>query len=142
MKLPVLKVSERLYRSPQPEFEDLLKLSSRGLKGLVNLREEATESSFFARQAGLRYLYLPVVDWDLPSRQQVQEFIDFLEEDENSPALVHCAMGVGRTGTFVACYRILKGMEPEAAIQLTNDESPLPGVSMNKEQQMFVREFK
>lgn len=137
---PALQVSTRLFRSPQPDFEDLLSLKERGLKGLVNLREEATESSFFARQAGLSYLYLPVTDWALPTLAQVEEFLNFVE-GESAPVLVHCAMGVGRTGTFVGCYRVRMGMDPEEAISLTNSESPLPGVTMNAEQQLFVRNF-
>jgi protein-tyrosine phosphatase len=139
--LPVLQVSAALYRSPQPDFEDLLRLKSHGISAVVNLREEAVESEFFARQAGLKYLHLAVVDWSLPSLEQVNEFLDFLESEQHRPALVHCAAGVGRTGLFVACYRIRQGLEVEAAIKLSNGESPLPGVTMNAAQQDFVRKF-
>ena len=139
---PVLQVSEHLYRSPQPDFEDLIALKARGIKSVVNLREEAIESEFFARQCGMSYLFLGVVDWKLPSVEQVQTFLEFLNEEDNRPALVHCAAGVGRTGTFVACYRVSRGMKVEEAIRMTNGESPLQGVSMNKIQQDFVRQFR
>lgn len=139
MNLPVLQVSYQLYRSPQPDFEDFLQLKERGIKALVNLREEAEESAFFARQAGLQYLYLPVVDWQLPTFEQIDEFLEYLTH--TNPVLVHCAAGVGRTGTFVSCYRIAKGMDVNTALQLTNDETPLPGVTMNQIQVDFVREF-
>lgn len=137
VNLPILQVSPKLFRSPQPDFEDFLAMKSRGINSVVNLREEATESSFFARQAQLGYLYLPVVDWQLPDDEQVQQFIDFVEL--SGPALVHCAAGVGRTGTFVACYRTSKGMNVEEALTLTNHETPLPGVTMNQIQYDFVR---
>ena len=139
--LPILQVSQHLFRSPQPDFEDFLALKSRGIRAVINLREEATESEFFARQCGLEYLYLPVVDWALPTAAQVSTFFQFLERPENLPALIHCAAGVGRTGTFVACYRIARGMDVEEALRLTNGESPLSGVNMNALQQSFVREF-
>lgn len=138
---PVLRVSDQLLRSPQPDFEDLIRLKAEGLRGVVNLRDEATESAFFAKQAGLSYLHLPVVDWDLPSLEQVEQFFQFLESSDNAPALVHCAMGVGRTGTFVGCYRVRAGMGAQEAVELTNLESPLPGVTMNSEQMLFVTNF-
>lgn len=137
--LPIHQVAPNLFRSPQPDFEDFLTFSQRGIKALVNLREEATESEFFARQAQVGYLYLPVVDWNLPRVEQVLEFIRFV--DDQGPALVHCAAGVGRTGTFVACYRINRGMEAEEAIRMTNEETPLRGVTMNQMQMDFVRGF-
>jgi atypical dual specificity phosphatase len=139
---PVQQVSPDLYRSPQPDFEDLVALKAQGIKALVNLREEAVESEFFARQCGLVYLHLPVVDWDLPSPDQITTFIDFLAHPANRPALVHCAAGVGRTGTFVACYRIAKGMDPQQALQMSNRESPMRGVTMSGNQQDFVRNFR
>lgn len=141
MKLPILQVSQFLFRSPQPEFEDMLWMKKHGIKGLINLREEATESQFFARQAGLNYLYLPVTDWCLPAPEQVDQFLEFLGSADNTPSVVHCAMGVGRTGTFVACHRVNQGMNVEEALALTNRETPLPGVTMNQEQQDFVRRF-
>lgn len=137
--LPVRQVSSELFRSPQPDFEDLIFWKERGLRSLVNLREEATESSFFARQAKLEYKYIPVVDWELPSFEQVQEFLKFVAH--SGPTLVHCAAGVGRTGTMVACYRVFRGMATEEALKTTNNETPIAGVTMNEIQLNFVREF-
>ena len=139
MRLPVLQVGPKLFRSPQPDFEDFIMLKNRGINAVVNLREEATESSFFAKQAKLEYLYLSVVDWQLPTDEQIEQFLAFVEE--SGPCLVHCAAGVGRTGTFVSCYRISKGMAVEEALTLTNHETPMSGVTMNEIQCDFVREW-
>ncbi len=140
-KIPVTQVDSVLYRSPQPDFEDLLCLKSAGVKTVINLRLEAEESRFFATQADLLYVYLPVRDWNVPEEEQVQQFLEVLEDQNRTPALVHCAMGVGRTGTFVACYRVAKGIEVEEAIGLTDRESPMRLVSMSQAQKRFVREY-
>ena len=140
--LPISQVSKDLYRSPQPDFEDFLRLKSHGIRSVVNLREEAVESEFFARQAGMNYLHISVVDWETPSAEQIKTFIDFLADEQNRPALIHCQAGVGRTGTFVACYRISQGMPIEEALTLTNSETPLPGIIMNAIQHDFVRKYK
>lgn len=139
MQLPFRQVTEDLFRSPQPDFEDFIWLKQRGIRTIVNLREEATESEFFARQAQLEYCYLSVVDWELPSFEQVERFLEVV--NQSAPVLVHCAAGVGRTGTFVACYRVSQGMAAEEALELTNAETPLPGVTMNQIQRDFVRDF-
>ena len=139
---PVMQVSVDLFRSPQPDFEDLIALKARGIKSVINLREEAAESEFFSRQCGMNYLHIGVVDWSLPSIEQVATFIQFLADEANRPALIHCAAGVGRTGTFVACYRIAQGMAAEDALRISNSESPLQGVTMNTLQQDFVRNYR
>jgi atypical dual specificity phosphatase len=139
---PVLQVSLNLFRSPQPDFEDLIALKDQGIRSVINLRKEAEESEFFARQCGLKYLHIGVTDWQLPSLEQVWSFMDFVADKANGPALVHCAAGVGRTGTFVACYRIAHGMRPEDALRVSNSESPLLGVTMNQIQQEFVLAFR
>lgn len=138
----VQQVSEVLFRSPQPDFDDLVAMKARGLKAVVNLREEAVESEFFARQCGLAYLHLSVLDWTAPEEHQVRTFLEFLQQTSTVPALVHCQAGVGRTGTFVACYRVALGMPVEQAIRLSNQESPLPGFLMNAEQERFIRQFR
>jgi uncharacterized protein (TIGR01244 family) len=138
---PIQQVSPQLYRSPQPDFEDLVRFKAYGIQALINLREEAVESEFFARQCGLRYLHLSVIDWTAPQHDQVQTFLDFLQDAQHTPAVVHCAAGVGRTGTFVACYRIAQGMNPEEALRLSNAESPIAGMTLNPMQQDFVRKF-
>lgn len=118
-----------------------MELKERGLRTVVNLREEAVESEFFAKQAGLDYLHLSVVDWEVPLIDQVDRFVELLNSKERCPALVHCAAGVGRTGTFVACYRAIRGMNVEEAIRLTNSESPIRGLTMNRIQEEFVRAY-
>lgn len=117
-------------------------MKAQGIQSLINLREEATESEFFAQQSGINYLHIPVVDWQLSTIDQVERFLDFISTEENRPVLIHCSADVGRTGTFVACYRIVQGVPVEDAVRLSNSGSPLQGVTMNGIQQDFARKYR
>lgn len=138
---PVVQVSSELFRSPQPDLEDLLKLKEQGIIALVNLRQEATESELFARQLGLAYLHLPIIDWHAPSLEQVEQFLDFIQQKEHKPTLVHCAAGVGRTGVMVACYRLARAVPLKQAITLTDSEGPIAEMGMNDIQHDFVASY-
>ncbi len=93
---------------------------------VYNLRLESQQSRSLARDTGLIYHELLVEDWNVPRPEQVQEFLEMLAEPEGvmAPGLVHCWGGVGRTGIFVSCYRVARGMDLEEAIDLSDRETP------------------
>lgn len=138
-QLPVLKVSSKLFRSPQPDYNDLKQLQQRGLKAVINVRAEVEDSLYYCRELKLGYKHFPVVDWKVPTEEQMDEFLAFLENPENTPALVHCWAGVGRTGLFVTCHRVVLGMNPNDAIAASDAETP--GLGMNQLQRDWVTQF-
>ncbi|MBS2040697.1 hypothetical protein JST97_37265 [bacterium] len=99
-------------------------MKHRGLRAVYNLRGESDASRTLALKAGLNYHHLPVEDWNVPDLSQVTEFLDMLKVPDFLPGLVHCWGGAGRTGIFVSCYRVSQGMELEAAIELSDQETP------------------
>lgn len=138
-QLPILKVSSKLFRSPQPDYNDLKQLQQRGLKAVVNVRAEVEDSLYYCRELKLTYKHFPVVDWKIPTDEQMDEFLFFLENPGNTPALVHCWAGVGRTGLFVTCHRVILGMNPTDAIAASDAETP--GLGMNQLQRDWVMQF-
>ncbi len=126
-----LKVDPWLYRSPQPRAEALQEIQR-----VVNLREESELSKTMCQQLGLSYLWLPVPDMQTPELGQVLQFLQLFQEPQTT--LVHCYAGQGRTGLFVACYRIWRGMEVELAIATTDQEIGSRG--MRPHQPGWVRE--
>ncbi|GMU56374.1 MAG: hypothetical protein AMXMBFR33_55200 [Candidatus Xenobia bacterium] len=134
-----VSVSPELMRGPQPQEEDLRDLMAVGLGGVVNLRLESEHSRELCQQLGLRYHYFPVRDWTCPEQRQIEEFLSLFEESPSGPLLVHCMGGVGRTGVFVSCYRVARGMDPGQAIRLSHTE--VSWMSMNDEQMQFVVAF-
>lgn len=135
---PHRRVDEWLVRSPQPKLEGLQEVCRRtGVQRVINLRQETQESEPLCRQLGLDYHWIPVADMSVPELSQVWRFIQLF--DEPLVSLVHCYAGQGRTGLFVACYRIAGGMEVEAAIAATDAEVNSRG--MRPGQRDWVREF-
>jgi len=131
---PHRRVDEWLLRSPQPKGDALNQLT--GLQRVVNLRQECQDSELLCRHLGLDYVWIPVPDMGVPEPEQIQEFLELFSRPRLT--LVHCYAGQGRTGLFVACYRIFRGMEVEAAIGCTDREVNSRG--MRPSQRDWVRQ--
>lgn len=100
------EVTPTLSRSSQPHERWIQSLKERGFRSVVNLRAEDNSEAPIVRGNGMVAKHIPVVDHQLPTMDQVREFLDFATRAENQPVLVHCQAGKGRTGFFVAAYRI------------------------------------
>lgn len=115
-----IRVGDGLYRSCQPRAEHLLELKEQvGLVRVVNLRQECEASKALCQELGLEYHYMSVVDHGVPELEQVERFLALLDHE---PTLVHCHAGRGRTGIFVACFRIRAGLTAAEALAKTEGE--------------------
>lgn len=117
-------VSPGLDRSSQPDTRWIQSLSNpaireRPFKAVVNLRGEsgANGEAPAVRDAHMTPLNIPVPDQTAPTQDQVIQFLSFVTDPKNQPVDVHCKAGQGRTGTFVATYRMaVQGWSPDDAI--------------------------
>ena len=97
--------------------EDIQELAELGIAVLVSLTEEPTPQDDLAAQ-GIALLHLPVEDFTAPTQEQLDTFVAAavasLARDE--AVGVHCAGGLGRTGTFLAVWFVGQGMAAQEAI--------------------------
>ena len=105
-------VNSQLYRGAQPKPAGLGKLKAMGVRTIVNLRGEDDHTRAEgeeARTLGLAYYNISLPEFSRPKDEEVQRVLDIIDAPENQPVFVHCRRGEDRTGTIIACYRIMHG---------------------------------
>lgn len=103
------RLSQHVYRGAQPQVEAYPSLKAIGIDTVVRL---STGEEFIAGERerveslGMRFVSLPWRTADVPTGDQVQEFLELFREQPARTIFVHCREGVDRTGVMIALYRI------------------------------------
>ncbi len=104
----------------QPEGPDDLRwLRANGVELLVSLTEEPPPRRW-VNDAGLLGVHLPVEDMTAPTPDQLAAAVQAIRRANTAGlgAAVHCAAGLGRTGTVLACYFVaVRGDSAAAAVE-------------------------
>jgi atypical dual specificity phosphatase len=130
----------KLAALARPGREDFRWLRQQGIDMLVSL----TEDPPFRRdvdEAGLLLYHVPVEDMMAPHADDVRRTIAAVEKahQQGLGVAVHCEAGLGRTGTFLACWFVHQGEKPADAIRKIRKLRP--GSIETAEQEDFVRRF-
>ncbi len=103
------KVGNELWRGGQPSRDGFLRLREKGVKTLINLREEpesiAAERKL-ASELGFDYVSIPFRPFDIPDASKIEEFLEIMRDSNRHSVYVHCLHGMDRTGLIVAVYRM------------------------------------
>lgn len=117
------RVSQSLYRGAQPDAQALKNLKRLGIKTIINLRmpgDSWPQEESLARADGILYTNVPLRGWGRPLEAQVTKALRLIETLP-APVFIHCQHGCDRTGTIVACYRIMHDKwSREAALREAN----------------------
>ncbi|UCG11599.1 MAG: dual specificity protein phosphatase family protein [Deltaproteobacteria bacterium] len=82
-----------------------------GIHAIVNLCGEFCNLHEIQKEYDFEVYYLPTCDNEVPSMDELEKALDWLDEAIylGKKVLVHCRFGIGRTATFVMAYLLRKG---------------------------------
>ncbi len=104
-------VDGRVWRGSAPaSLAGYRALAAAGVTTVVDLRSEPGSAAEDApiTALGLQVVHLPIRDGQTPSQAQLDQFLAVVAGAKGT-VFVHCAAGVGRTGSMVAAYLVATG---------------------------------
>ena len=116
--------------------EELKWIQDQGIKSIVTITETALPQAWVKN---VNYLHIPTEDLGAPDMEKIDSVVDFIHQrlECDVPVMVHCAAGIGRTGTILACY-LIKYQNHSAKNAIDKVRKKRPGSVQSESQEIAI----
>jgi atypical dual specificity phosphatase len=118
-------IEEKLAGSGMPTSVDELDwILKQGVKSIITMTENALPPEWVSN---IEYLHIPTPDFTAPNVERIDTAVDFIHRNlsDDKAVMVHCAAGMGRAGTILACYFVkYQKYSAKDAIKKIREERP------------------
>jgi UPF0755 protein len=94
-------------------YEALDRIKASGVDAILNLCAEYCDLHDIEAKHGFEVRYLPIHDEKTPAAGELDRAMAWMDEiiRQNKKVLIHCRMGIGRTGTVLYAYLSSRGLK-------------------------------
>jgi protein-tyrosine phosphatase len=87
-------------------YEQLDRIKAQGVDAIVNLCAEYCDLHDIEKDHGFEVYYLPIDDECTPNSEALERAMEWMDGvlKQNKRLLIHCRLGMGRTGTLLYSY--------------------------------------
>ena len=120
---------------------DIAYLQQKNIHHIVSLVGHIYKIQELITNTGIEIHHIPIPDWGVPSKSQIQQFLELTSKilNDEEAIYVHCYGGCGRTGTMLALYLISSGINGKEALEKIRSIRPCSVET--EEQEKLVLEF-
>ena len=130
-------INNRLAGSGMPtSSSDIDWVLKQGIKSKITMTEDSLPESWVKE---IKYMHVPTEDLSAPDMDKIDQAVDFINKQiqNNEPVMVHCAAGIGRTGTILACY-LVKYQKLSASDAIKKVRKERPGSIQSETQELAI----